>query len=59
MELTVVLAFTSVLISIASSIYEFSQDKKKLQEFEHLTCEDTKEDLVKLDTALKYIIIKS
>lgn len=58
MELTVVVAFTSLLVSIASSMYGFTQNKK-LQEFEHRTREDTKEDLVKLDTALKSIIIKS
>lgn len=58
MELTVVVAFTSLVVSIVSSIYGFTQNKK-LQEFEHRTREDTKEDLVKLDTVLKSIIIKS
>lgn len=58
MELTVVVAFTSLVVSIISSIYGFTQNRK-LQEFEHRTREDTKEDLVKLDTALKSIIIKS
>ncbi|MDE2518915.1 MAG: hypothetical protein O0X96_10200 [Methanocorpusculum sp.] len=58
MELTVVVAFTSLVVSIISSIYGFTQNKK-LQEFEHRTREDTKEDLVKLDTALKSIITKS
>lgn len=58
MELTVVVAFTSLVVSIISSFYGFTQNKK-LQEFEHRTREDTKEDLVKLDTALKSIITKS
>lgn len=58
MELTVVVAFTSLVVSIVSSIYGFTHNKK-LQEFEHRTREKTKEDLVKLDTVLKSIIIKS
>jgi len=58
MELIVVVAFTSLVVSVLSSIYGFTQNKK-LQEFEPRTCEDTKEDLVNLDTALKSIIIKS
>lgn len=58
MELTVVVAFTSLVVSIVSSIYGFTHNKK-LQEFEHRTREETKEDLVKLDTVLKSIIIKS
>lgn len=47
MELTVVVAFTSLVVSIISSIYGFTQNKK-LQEFEHWTREDTKEELVLL-----------
>lgn len=43
MELTVVVAFTSLVVSIISSIYGFTQNRK-LQEFEHRTREDTKEE---------------
>ena len=41
MELTVVVAFTALVVSIISSIYGFTQNRK-LQEFEHRTREDTK-----------------
>ena len=57
-DLTVYVAFTSLIVSVISSFYGYSQTRK-LQEFEHKTREDTKEDLVKLDTALKSIIVKS
>lgn len=58
MDLTAYVAFTSLIVSVISSIYGFTQNRK-LQEFEHRTQEDTKEDLVNLDAVLKSIIVKS
>ena len=58
MELPVFIASLSLVVSVISSFYGFTQNKK-LQEFEHRTREDTKEDLVKLDTALRSIVAKA
>ncbi|MDR0980552.1 MAG: hypothetical protein LBL85_02000 [Methanocalculaceae archaeon] len=58
LELIVVVAFTSLVVSVISSICGFTQ-KKNCRSLDPGPARTPKKHLVKLDIALKYIIIKS